>query len=92
MLFVSWRHEWLCGQHLKLRVSIWRSRIISSLAHQVVSLDKELYSTLSVFTQVYKRVLRHTAGGGGGSNTLSMLNVKECGISSSRLGLWLVCT
>ena len=36
------------------------------LAHQVVSLDKELYSTLSVFTQVYKRVLRHTAGRGGG--------------------------
>ena len=25
-----------------------------SLAHCVVSLDKELYSTLSLFTQVYK--------------------------------------
>ena len=28
----------------------------SSLAHRVVSLDKELYSTLSLFTQVYKWV------------------------------------
>ena len=77
-----------------LNLRFWRSRIISSLAHQVVSLDKELYSTLSVLTQVYKRVLRRTAGGGGGegSNTLGMFHVKESGISSSRLGLWLVCT
>ena len=22
VIFVSWRHVWLCGQHLKLRVSI----------------------------------------------------------------------
>ena len=29
----------------------------SSPARRVVSLDKELYSTLSVFTQVYKLVL-----------------------------------
>ena len=29
----------------------------SSLAHRVVFLDKELYSTLSLFTQVYKWVL-----------------------------------
>ena len=28
----------------------------SSLAHHVVSLDKELYPTLSLFTQVYKWV------------------------------------
>ena len=28
----------------------------SSLARRVVSLDKELYSTLSLFTQVYKWV------------------------------------
>ena len=28
----------------------------SSLAHHVVSLDKELYSTLSLFNQVYKWV------------------------------------
>ena len=28
----------------------------SSLARRVVSLDKELYSTLSLFTQVIKRV------------------------------------
>ena len=27
-----------------------------SLTHQVVSLDKELYSNLSLFTQVYKWV------------------------------------
>ena len=37
----------------------------SSLACRVVSLDKELYSTLSLFTQVYKWVPdgSHTAGG-----------------------------
>ena len=29
----------------------------SSLARRVVSLDKELYSTLSLFTQVYKWVV-----------------------------------
>ena len=28
----------------------------SSLAHRIVSLDKYLYSTLSLFTQVYKWV------------------------------------
>ena len=29
----------------------------SSLTHRVVSLDKELYATLCLFTQVYKWVL-----------------------------------
>ena len=36
----------------------------SSLAPRVVSLDKELYSTLSLFTQVYiYGYVRHTAEG-----------------------------
>ena len=36
----------------------------SSLALRVVSLDKELYSTLSLFTQVYiYGYVRHTAEG-----------------------------
>ena len=34
----------------------------SSVARRVVSSDKELYSTWSLFTQVYKWVPRHTAG------------------------------
>ena len=38
----------------------------SSLARRVVSLDKELYSTLSLFTQVYKWVPARYCGGGGG--------------------------
>ena len=38
----------------------------SSLARRVVSLDKELYSTLSLFTQVYKLVPATYCWGGGG--------------------------
>ena len=40
--------EWLTPQTPDLEV--WGS----SLAHRVVSLDKELYSTLSLFTYMYK--------------------------------------
>ena len=43
--------DWLTPQTLDLEVQG------SSLALPVVSLDKKLYSTLSLFTQVYKRVL-----------------------------------
>ena len=42
--------KWLTPQTPDLE--IWGS----SLAHHVVSLDKELYSTLSLFTQMYKWV------------------------------------
>ena len=38
----------------------------SSLAHCLVSLDKEFYSTLSLFTQAYKWVPTPYWGGGGG--------------------------
>ena len=77
----------------------------SSLARRVVSLDKKLYSTLSLFTQVYKWIpvtycwgvtLHWTSiasrGGGGVAILLGMLHYKETAISSGRLGLWLVCT
>ena len=37
----------------------------SSLAHRVVSLDKKLYSTLCLFTQVYKWVPATYCWGGG---------------------------
>jgi len=71
----------------------------SSLAHCVVSLDRELYSTLSLFTQVYKWVPEIYCWGGGvtlqwtsilsrqGGVTilLGMLHAKETRISSSRL-------
>ena len=43
--------EWLTPRILDLEV------LDSSLTHPVVSLDKELYSPLSLFTQVYKWVL-----------------------------------
>ena len=42
--------EWLTPRTADLEVRG------SSLARRVVSLDKELYSTLSLFTQVYKYV------------------------------------
>ena len=35
----------------------------SSLARRVIALDKEIYSTLSLFTQVLYGYQRHTAGG-----------------------------
>ena len=68
-------------------------------------LDRDLYSTLSLFTSVSKLNVyrRHTAGGGGGNPVtdqhpvlgavavlLSLLHAKESGISSGRLGFWLV--
>ena len=69
------------------------------LAHRVVSLDKELYSTLSLFTKVYNWVpatycwavtLRWTSipSRGGVAIFLVMLHAKETGISSVRLDLW----
>ena len=75
----------------------------SSLAHRVVSLDKELYSTLSLFTQVYKWVpatycwgvtLRWTSILSRGEVAVlrsRILHATETGISSGCLGLWLVC-
>ena len=42
--------EWLTPRTLDVEA------LGSSLAHLLVSLDKELYSTLSLFTQVYKWV------------------------------------
>ena len=72
----------------------------SSLARRVVSLDKELKSTLSPFTQVYKCVpatycwgvtLRWTSilSKGGVAILLGMFHSKESGMLSCRLGLWL---
>ena len=70
----------------------------SSLVRLIVSLNKELYSTLSLFSQVYKWVpatycrritLRWTSiPSRGSSNTPG----RACFmLSSGRLGLWLVC-
>ena len=74
----------------------------SSLARRVVSLDRELYSTLSLFAQVCKLVqatycwevtLRWTSipSRGGVAILLGMLHAKETGISSGRFSLWLLC-
>ena len=55
----SWVAEQLRPQSLDLEVQG------PSLAHRVVYLDKELYSTLSLFTQVYKWVPATYCWGGG---------------------------
>ena len=79
-------------------VGVWGS----SLAGRIVSLDKELYSTLCLFPQVYKWVpvtycwgvtLRWTSipSKGEVAILLGMFHAKETGISSGHLGLWLVC-
>ena len=73
-----WSHFELCGtlirRHSGLVVCIWALDFRSGgrwpepgLCRRVVSLDKKLYSTLSLFTQVYKWVpVIIRLGGGGG--------------------------
>ena len=70
----------------------------SNLVLHVASLDKELYSTLSLFTQVYKWVPATYCWGEryglashpvGVAKLVGILHAK--GISSGRLGLWLMC-
>ena len=51
--------EWLTPRTLDQEVRV------SSLARCVFPLDKELYSTLSLFTQVYKWVSATYCAGGG---------------------------
>ena len=74
----------------------------SSLARRIVSLVQELYSALSLFTQVYKWVLatycweitlRWTSvpSRRGVEILLGMLHANETGISSGRFSLWLLC-
>ena len=72
-----------------------------SPARRVVPL--ELYSALCLLPRSINGYRRHTAGrqpcdglascpgGGGVAIPLGMRHVKETGISSGRLGLWLVC-
>ena len=66
----------------------------SSLARRVVSLEKELYSTLSLTRLSSLRFINmdYHPVQGGVSILLGMLHAKETGISFGRLGLWLVCT
>ena len=69
----------------------------SRLACRVVSLDEELHSTLSLFTQVYKWVPATYCWGqpcdelssrpGEVTILLGMLHANETGISSGRVGL-----
>ena len=47
----------------------------SSLARRIVSLDRESYFSLSLFTRGYKWNRRHTAGGGGGGVTMQWTNI-----------------
>ena len=72
----------------------------SNLVLRIVSLDKELYCTLSLFTQVYKWVLATYCEGqrdgiashpAGLAKLVGILHAKGTRISSGRLGLWLVC-
>ena len=70
----------------------------SSLARLIVFLDKKLYSTLSLFTQVYKLVSKNILLGGSPTMDLhpiqgrvaillGMLHAKETGISIQLLDL-----
>ena len=102
----------LVNRHLGKKVSnAWTNFVLkkkdlevrgSSLARRVVSQDKELHSTLPLFTQVCKRVLATYCWEvtlpwtsfnylPAGAILLGMFHVKETGISSSRLDLSLVC-
>ena len=62
----------------------------SSLTRSVVSLDKELYSTLSLFTRVFNWLASRP---GEVAILLGnyMRHAKETVISSGRLDLWVVC-
>ena len=88
--------EWLTPRTLDQEVRV------SSFARRVFPLDKKLYSTLCLFTQVYKWVSATYCGGGGGNLTLrwtiiqsregvaillGMLHATETVISSGSLGL-----
>ena len=69
----------------------------SSFARRDVSLDRALYSTLFLFTQVYEwvpvtyTVMHLHPLQGGVAILLIMRHAKEMGLSSGRLGLWLLC-
>ena len=102
----------LVNRHLGKKVSnAWTNFVLkkkdlevrgSSLARRVVSQDKELHSTLALFTPVCKRVLATYCWEvtlpwtsfnylPAGAILLGMFHVKETGISSGRLDLSLVC-
>ena len=72
--------EWLTPPTLDLEVQG------SSLACRVVSLDKELYSTLSLFTQVYKWVLATYCWG----ITLRWTSIRPGGSSNTPRGFMLM--
>ena len=74
----------------------------SSLAHRVVSLDQELFSTLSLFIQVCQWVLVTYCWGvtllwtsnpvqGGVAILLGLLHAMKTGTSTGRVGLWFMC-
>ena len=75
--------EWLTPRTLDQEVRV------SSLARRVFPLDKELYSTLCLFTQVFNLTLRWTIiqSREGVAILLGMLHATETVISSGSLGL-----
>ena len=80
----SWVAEQLRPRTLDLEVQG------PSLAHRVVYLDKELYSTLSLFTQVYKWVPATYCWGDGGvtlRGTSNLIQYLSRGIQFSRASL-----
>ena len=70
---------------------------VRSLTHRLVFLDKELYSTLSLFTELPWVSATHCRGGkpaidwhpvqGGVAILIGMFHAKETGISYGRLAL-----
>ena len=63
----------------------------SSLARRVVSLEKELYSTLSLLTPGVKMGNGDIYTAGGVAILLGMLHATKTGVSAGRVGLWLLC-
>ena len=76
-LSLFWRCVWLTIQHL--RHQTWGPS--SGLVHCVVALHKELYSILSLLTQVYKWVLATYCWGEG-------VTLRSCPGGSSNTPLW----
>ena len=89
----------MCGQAVNTSNS--GSGGLEPLARHVVSLGKELFSTLSLFTQLYKwlgvtycwrvtLLMDYHPVQGGVAILLGLHHTMETSISSSRVGIWLV--
>ena len=71
---------WCVAEQLKhLKQRIWKSGVQALPVWLLPLIDKELYSTVALFTQVYKRVLPAFCweGGWGGNPAMNILSRRE---------------